>query len=144
MEDYKIISFDYTDKENFKHANTIRTNVFVVEQKVDQRLEFDEYENVARHYLVFYKGIPVATARWRETAEGVKLERYAVEKEYRNKGVASLILQETLKDTLPLNKKIYLNSQVVAIGFYKKFGFKSEGELFVEADIDHYKMVYRP
>ena len=143
MEELKIISFDYTDKENFAFANAIRTRVFVNEQKVDQRLEFDMFENVAKHYLVFHDNTPVATARWRETTEGIKLERFAVEIAYRKKGIAKLILQRTLKDTIPLNKKIYLNSQVVAMGFYQKYGFKAEGELFVEANIDHYKMVYQ-
>lgn len=144
MKDLRIISFDYNDKENFNHANAIRTRVFVEEQKVDQRLEFDQYESDARHYLVFINDVPVATARWRETKDGVKLERFAVEIEYRNKGIAKQILQVVLKDTLSLKKKIYLNSQVSALGFYQKYGFKSVGDKFIEADIEHYKMVYQP
>lgn len=144
MESLRIISFDYNDKENFNLANAIRTRVFVEEQKVDQRLEFDQYESDARHYLVFINDVPVATARWRETKDGVKLERFAVEIEYRNKGIAKHILQEVLKDTLSLKKKIYLNSQVSALGFYQKYGFKSVGDKFIEADIEHYKMVYQP
>jgi len=42
---------------------------------------------------------------------------------------------------MPDGKKIYLNSQVSALGFYEKFGFVKEGKMFEEADIWHYKMV---
>ena len=36
--------------------------------------------------------------------------------------------------------EIILHSQTYVTGFYKKFGFKSRGEPFFEADIEHVEM----
>ncbi len=38
-------------------------------------------------------------------------------------------------------QKIELHARQVATGFYNKLGYKKEGEVFLEVDIPHYKMV---
>jgi len=124
-------------------AFAIRREVFVVEQFVDPELEYDEFEQESMHYLLSDDEIPVATARWRETPKGIKLERFATLKEYRNKGIGNKILDEVLKDVIDLRKPIYLNSQVSAIRFYERSGFVKEGEMFMEANIEHYKMTFK-
>ncbi|MNC99759.1 hypothetical protein D3C83_181530 [compost metagenome] len=53
------------------------------------------------------------------------------------------ILLRVLDDVIPLNKKIYLNAQVAAMNFYAREGFVAEGEMFMEAGIQHFKMVFR-
>lgn len=122
----------------------IRKRVFVDEQKVDEQEEFDDFEKASIHYLGTLNGIPAGTARWRITKAGIKLERFAVLKEYRNKGVAAAILKSVLNDTVTTGVRIYLHAQVTAVGFYEKFGFVKEGPLFSEAGIDHFVMVYCP
>lgn len=122
----------------------IRQKVFVLEQKVSREEEFDEFEKSSIHYLGYLGDIPAGTARWRITKEGIKLERFAVLIEFRNKGVAASVLEKVLNDTKNAGVKIYLHAQVSAVGFYEKYGFKKEGPLFVEADIEHYKMCYQP
>jgi predicted GNAT family N-acyltransferase len=122
-------------------AFSIRKNVFVEEQKVDRSLEY-ENEDTAVHYVLFYNEIPVTAARWRETGKGIKLERFATLKEYRNKGIGTKILQRVMNDIIPLSKPIYLHSQNKAVPFYERYGFKKEGEMFIEAGIKHYAMVF--
>ena len=139
---YKIVKFDISDKELSKIAFEIRNKVFVIEQKVDPKLEYDEYEEFAIHYLAYYENTAVATARWRHTDHGIKLERFATLKEYRNKGVGAAILKEVLKDVLPHPVTIYLHAQLPAVRFYERHGFSKEGEIFYEANMAHYKMVY--
>ncbi len=124
-------------------AFSIRREVFVVEQFVDPDLEYDEFEQESMHYLLSDDEIPVATARWRETPNGIKLERFATLKEYRNRGIGNKILDEVMKDVIDLRKPIYLNSQVTAIRFYERNGFVKEGEMFEEANIQHYKMTFK-
>ena len=121
-------------------ANEIRQKVFVEEQKVDPALEYDEFEQVARHYLLYVDGVPAATARWRETEKGIKLERFATLLSQRNQGLGARILQKVLDDVIPTGKKVYLHSQLKAIPFYRRHGFKKIGEQFTEADIEHMKM----
>ncbi len=123
-------------------AFSVRTDVFIIEQKVDPLLEMDEFDATANHYLALDGDKPIATARWRYTENGIKLERFAVLKDYRNGGSGSQILKMVLEDVLPLNEYTYLHAQLRAIPFYKRHGFETEGELFVEADIEHYKMHY--
>ncbi|MCK5346579.1 MAG: GNAT family N-acetyltransferase [Candidatus Heimdallarchaeota archaeon] len=138
----EIRRFTFEDKELFKIAYTIREEVFINEQKVDRELEF-EFEEESTHYLLFVEGNAAATARWRETPKGIKLERFAVLKEYRKKGLGQMILTRILEDVLPFNKPVYLHSQAIAFGFYRKNGFEVIGNAFIEADIEHFMMVLK-
>ena len=137
---YKKFSSD--NKILFSEAAEIRTRVFVEEQNTDEEEGFDGLDSAAVHYLIYYNHIPAATGRRRITEGGHKLERFAVLKEFRGKHLAVELMNAMLKDILPTEKQIYLNAQAYAEKFYEKFGFKRVGELFIEAAIEHYKMVY--
>ncbi len=123
-----------------EQAFQIRYSVFVVEQMVDPELEYDEFEESSLHYLLYFEDIPVATARWRKTDKGIKLERFATLKEYRNKKLGDAILEKVLEDIKEYELPVYLHSQLKAISFYERKGFVKEGEIFIEADIEHYIM----
>ncbi|CAN5499345.1 GNAT family N-acetyltransferase [soil metagenome] len=139
----RAISFSFSDKEHMDMAFAIRQEVFVVEQQVDKSEEYDEYEQSSIHYLVFVDNKPVGTARWRITKDGIKLERFAVLKESRNAKAGRTILQKVMEDVIPLCRKIYMNAQISAMKFYEREGFVAEGEMFVEANIQHYRMVLK-
>ena len=136
----KVLSFTTKDKKLAKLVFQIRQEVFVVGQNVDPELEYDEFEDISQHYLVFENDTPVATARWRKTEKGIKLERFSLLKKYRNKGIGTILLKKVMQDILPLNKNIYLHSQVSAVNLYMREGFKVSGEKFMEAGIEHYFM----
>jgi len=140
----ELVSFSTIDRPDLaEEANAIRQEVFVEEQKVDPALEYDEYESVAVHYILYVDNDAVATARWRETEKGVKLERFATLSSHRNKGLGALLLQDIMEDVLPSGKRIYLHSQLKAIPFYERFGFVKVGEQFSEADIEHFEMIHQ-
>lgn len=127
---------------DLQKAFDIRIKVFVDEQRVDRSLEY-EFEEESTHFLALVDGTPAGTARWRETENGFKLERFAVLKEYRKHGVGGALVKATLNEVLPTDKKIYLNAQTQVVDFYGRYGFKPEGEEFEEAGIMHYAMVYK-
>jgi predicted GNAT family N-acyltransferase len=135
----EVRRFTIEDKNLAEQAFAIRRKVFVDEQGVDQNLEYDK-EDQSKHYLLLLAGKPIATARWRETEKGIKLERFAVLPEFRNRGFGEIILAEVIKDVKLIGKTIYLHSQVRAVPFYERNGFIKEGEMFVEAGIEHYFM----
>lgn len=135
----EIKRFGFQDKELFEPCCSIRIQVFVEEQNVDPKLEYD-HEEESHFYLLLYEGKPIATARWRETEKGIKLERFAMLKEFRNLGLGSELLKEVLKDVQKLDKKIYLHSQLMAVSYYERAGFIKVGEKFTEAGIEHYLM----
>lgn len=137
-----IIRFTHKDKNFIRETHRIRTQVFVSEQKVPKNIEYENEESAA-HYLAFYNGVPAATARWRLTENGVKLERFATVRAFRNKGLAAGLLKRVLNDTSILNNKIYLHAQAQVVGFYEKYGFAISGEQFMEAGIKHFPMEYK-
>jgi predicted GNAT family N-acyltransferase len=142
MATIEVKSALFSDKETCNQIFKIRQEVFVDEQKVDREEEFDSYESSSLHYLGLMDGKPAGTARWRITEKGIKLERFAVLKSFRKNGVAAAVLSKVLADVIPSGHRIYLNAQVSAMGFYEKNGFKKEGPMFVEANIDHFVMNY--
>jgi predicted GNAT family N-acyltransferase len=125
-----------------QHLFAIRNEVFVIEQKVDHQLEHDAYEETAAHYLAYIDDIPCGAARYRQTEKGIKLERFAVLADFRNKKIGVALLKKVLEDCLSSNKKIYLHAQITAYGFYLKNGFIEDGEHFFEAGIEHVVMIY--
>jgi predicted GNAT family N-acyltransferase len=133
-----------TAKEDLKSAFKIRKEVFVIEQEVDPADEYDEFEETATHFLAMLDGMPVGTARWRFTQYGVKLERFAVLKEARGKGVGQALVRGVLgdisSDANAFSKLKYLHAQLTAVPLYSKFGFEKEGDIFEECNILHYKM----
>jgi predicted GNAT family N-acyltransferase len=140
----QAVSFSWSDKEKMDMAYHIRRKVFVEEQQVDESEEYDEFEQTSIHYLVYVNDKAAGTARWRITRDGIKLERFAVLKEYRNALAGKTVLLKVLEDVIPLRKKIYLNAQVAAMNFYQREGFVAEGEMFMECNISHYRMVRNP
>jgi predicted GNAT family N-acyltransferase len=141
--DYSIKKFNSVLNPGLeKIALDIRTEVFVKGQHVDPALEY-EFEEESNHYLLFAGDKALSTARWRETPKGIKLERFATLPDFRNKGFGSIILKEILSDIIPLKKTIYLHSQDKAVRFYERHGFEISGDLFIEAYIRHYPMVFK-
>ena len=138
----EIIKFENSNSSLFKSALDIRNNVFVKEQKIDPKLEYDENDVVATHFLLYENGNALATARYRETSKGIKLERFAVLATYRNRGLGARLLEAVLNDVKPLNKLIYLHSQKSASNLYLRNGFRTIGHSFFEAGIEHLYMEY--
>lgn len=140
----EIIPFKTNEQEKFTEACRIREIVFVAEQKVDKRDEFDQFEDECNHYLIVLNNKPIGTARWRTTNDKVKLERFAVLKEYRGEKYGEALLKKVIEDASRERKKLYLHAQLKAIPFYERQGFQKVGDLFVECDIEHYKMEMMP
>ncbi len=135
----EVKRFNFNDRKLAEQAFAIRRRVFVDEEGVDPNLEYDHEED-AHHYLLLLGGKALATARWRETGKGIKLERFAVLPEFRNRGLGGIILKEVISDVVPLGKTIYLHSQLRAVPFYERYGFVKEGPVFYEANMEHYYM----
>ena len=128
---------------DFLLAQQIRTAVFVQEQGVDASDEYDAFEKFSKHYLVFVDSKAVATARWRFTYNGIKLERFAVLPTYRGKGIGQYLVKQMIEEVQKHFKPIYLHAQIQVVDFYQKLGFKKEGMIFEEAGIQHFKMLFK-
>lgn len=139
-----ILVVEATSEEQRQKLFALREEVFVVEQQVSRDEEFDEFEEVSSHFLVLdMEGNGIGAARWRETSKGIKMERFAVKKEWRGKGVGSALVKAVL-DHILLKKgtgnRLYMHAQMGAIPLYEKHGFYKIGDIFEECDILHYEM----
>ena len=132
-----------TTKKDKDKCFSIRRNVFVKEQNILEKIEFDDESIDATYFIAQYKNEFVGTARYRLTDFGIKLERFAVLKSYRNLGVGKQLALYIL-NSIKSEKVIYLHAQESVIEFYSKLGFKRIGSQFLEAEILHQKMIYNP
>lgn len=128
------------NEQDLEQVFAIRKTVFVEEQNCPPELEW-ENEEVSVHFLATTNGIPCGACRWRKTENGYKLERFAVLKEYRGRGVGQALVSTVLSDLPADNSTVYLNAQLDAMPLYAKFGFKAVGDQFEEAGIQHFKMI---
>jgi predicted GNAT family N-acyltransferase len=134
--------FKVADEVNLKEVHEIRRIVFVEEQNCPPELEW-EFEEESIHFLALLNDTPAGACRWRKTDLGIKLERFAVLREFRGNGVAQSLITSVLND-IPISADcIYLNAQLQAMPLYEKFGFVKVGDEFEEAGIRHFKMVLK-
>ena len=95
-----------TGKAGMDLALNIRHTVFVIEQGVNPEDEYDQFEDEATHFLASLNGKAVGTARYRFTPYGIKLERFAVLKEARGRGVGQALVSAVLRDLMVNEKAI--------------------------------------
>ena len=141
MNKLKIKTIENKDERD--KTISIRKTVFVQEQEVPLELEIDGLDPEAEHFIAYLDGEPIGCARVRTKNNFAKLERIAIIKKHREKGYG----KELAKFLIDYCKKrgfdnIYLHSQIDVVGFYKKCGFKTRGETFLEADIKHIEMYF--
>ena len=106
----QILRLTENNLQELESAFSIRKKVFVEEQQVSEADEFDEFEKIAKHYLLIIDGEPIATARWRFIGDKIKCERFAMLSEYRNKGFGSELLSELIKDVKGKSDRVYLHA----------------------------------
>ncbi|NVY96698.1 GNAT family N-acetyltransferase [Lactobacillus sp. DCY120] len=125
----------------YQDSLQIRKEVFVKEQAVPPELETDADENHCLYYVLYLNQKPVATARVLPEKQGWHLQRVAVSKEYRKRGLARQLLQKIEADAQKQGQGyLTLGAQDQAQGFYLKLGYQVLGVGFLDAGITHHQM----
>ena len=130
---------------HFADAFRIRAHVFVGEQKVSPLIEIDDYDNEMPIFNIYKNEVPIGTGRIILGEKIGKIGRVAILKEYRKLGAGSQLILEMvdyLKEQTEM-KEVKIASQLKAVPFYERLGFVSQGEIFVEANIEHIAMTYQ-
>lgn len=116
----------------------IRQRVFIDEQRVPAELEWDELDPVSTHFLARVDNTPVATARLTPAGQ---IGRMAVLPAYRRRGIATAMLRRVVEHARRQGfNRVFLHAQVQVIDFYSAHGFTTEGEIFLDAGIEHCAM----
>ena len=139
----KILDFINLELKRYDYLPTdimdLRKEVFVIEQGIDEKLEFDNFESISKHYGLYLNQKLVGTLRLIKINEvECKIGRIIIEKNYRGLGLGKYLINSVLSTT---NYNTYLvHAQTSKMGFYEKNGFVSIGDSFLEDGILHIKM----
>ena len=122
-----------------KELSKIRHLVFIVEQEVPRKEEWDGRDKESWHWLASNSlQLNIGTCR---LLPGGQIGRMAVIKEYRGFGVGSGLLKAAVIKAADLGfDKVYLHAQTHALEFYEHLGFTKTGKEFLEAGIPHFYM----
>jgi predicted GNAT family N-acyltransferase len=126
--------------EQQKVIATIRRLVFIDEQGVAETDEWDtlDAEPTTIHLLAYSNETAVGTARLLASGQ---IGRMCVLKPYRHQNIGRHLLTAALTYASEnIAQPIFLHAQISAIGFYEKFGFQTDGDIFEDAGIQHRRM----
>jgi predicted GNAT family N-acyltransferase len=119
----------------------VRSIVFVEEQQCPYKIEHDEYDYSAFHILGEDDGEPFAAGRVRFMGEYAKLERIAVRRGWRDRGLGHELVDFMIGVAKEQGFKSFkMHAQAHLCEFYRRHGFEVHGGMFQEANIDHYAM----
>ena len=123
-------------------AAEIRKTVFIDEQGFEN--EFDEIDSRALHCLILYNGTAAAAGRlYRGEGSGeAHIGRIAAAKEFRGKGIGSLVM-ETLEEAARGRgySEVSLSAQCRAENFYRSNGYSPVGGIYYDEFCPHIKMI---
>ncbi len=129
--------------EKYSEIQSIRIQVFQIEQGVDPTLDIDGKDETAEHILAYLDNQPVGTARIRYLEpERAKIERLAVLSTARGQGIGKKIMEKAVEVAAQKNvQEVVLHAQEYVKNLHKSLGFEQVGERFEEAGIPHIKMI---
>ncbi len=124
----------------------IRDKVFTCEKGVPKEIEVDEYDSLnekCNHFLIEYKGADIGTIRGLYTSKTtIKIQRFCLLKEYRGLGLGKAVIAHIENYYKNIGVvKIEMDAKYNVAGFYEKCGYKIISDVFIEANIEHIKMM---
>ena len=122
-------------------VKSLRYQVFVIEQKVPEDMEWDEFDQIAWHAIVTADNQTIGTGRLIINDRVAKIGRMAVQSSRRNQGIGKSILKSLIQTAKEKGaQECILHAQTHAIAFYAKEDFEPHGPIFDEAGIPHVEM----
>lgn len=134
---FKVVLGDWeTSKAD---AMAIRYEVFVREQHVPLEIELDSEDAHSMHAVAYdERGAAVGTGRLLRDAH---IGRMAVRASHRGLGVGSVLLRALIEQACKRHyPQVVLSAQIHARAFYEAHGFIAEGDIYIEAGIEHVTM----
>ncbi|MDR0958186.1 MAG: GNAT family N-acetyltransferase [Clostridiales bacterium] len=128
-----------TGIKNIDDSHFVRRNVFIEEQKVPEEVEFDGSDANAIIVVAYEDGLPVSTARI--ILEKGLIGRVATLKDKRGKGYGGLCVRVLLRKAFDYGiTEQFVHAQIKSVKFYENLGFKTFGDIYSIAGIEHINM----
>ncbi|WP_445383595.1 GNAT family N-acetyltransferase [Robiginitalea sp. IMCC43444] len=143
-----VKSFSELSVEELYALLQLRSDIFVVEQQCIY-LDLDGIDTKAVHVLG-YEGSELAAYtrifRAGDNMELASIGRVAVQQGYRGQGKGVEIMKASLEAVASEfgEKDVAISAQTYLIEFYEGLGFKKKGDIYLEDDIPHIKMIRTP
>ena len=138
-----IVCLIATEPQQLLDHFALRRTIFIDEQGVEETLEMDGLDDHATLIVLYVDNKAVGCARYRVLDDKVKVERVGILKEFRRQGLGEHIMsfvEEQIKEYTKA-QWITLNAQITAKDFYLRLGYSPIGDIFIEANIEHQKMI---
>ena len=140
-------SFDSISKDELYDVLSLRQRVFIIEQDCFYE-DLDYSDQDANHLLLYQDNKLIGYSR--VFPPGIKyyaasIGRIVTDLDYRGKGYGKSITHESiqfLKNNFP-ESDITISAQHRLVDFYENLGFETEGNVYLEDDIDHIKMTLK-
>jgi ElaA protein len=141
-------AFKELSLDEFHDIIQLREIVFVVEQDCPY-LDVDGKDKEALHVFGEYEGNVVATTRILKPGisyDEVAIGRVVTSPTVRGMGMGKQLMEESMKFVkLHFGKvPIRISAQTYLLKYYKSFGFIETGEEYLEDNIPHFEMLYKP
>lgn len=122
-------------------AYAVRSSVFGREQQVPASIERDAHDETADHVVAYVDGVAAGAGRLVVEGDVARVGRMAVRAAVRSRGLGTAVLAKLEEIAAERGcRRIELHAQVHAAAFYRGLGYAAEGEVFVEAGIEHLTM----
>jgi len=136
---WHIHSWETISKKALYDALTLRSLVFVVEQKCVYQ-DLDSKDENALHILGYKQNVLVAYARVFLNTKPVSIGRVVIHPLFRRLGYGKHIMQKSIEQ-VPTKTSIHISAQEHLKGFYESLGFSQNGVGYLEDGIPHIPMV---
>lgn len=118
----------------------VREKVFICEQRIPKKIEFDRKDKSAFHVLVCDDSSqePIATGRISSSGQ---ISRIAVVMKYRQAAIDKIIMQGIFRIAEELNlNEVYIYSPLECVSYFKQHHFYPVGSVFMEAGLPKQRM----
>ena len=135
-------SFDELSNEELYDILDLRYTVFMMEQKIIY-VDTDYKDQKCMHYFIKNdEGKIISYLRL--IPKGLKYDEYSIgrvvtDANYRKKGLATILIEEVKKDLK--GEAIRISAQAYLEDYYKKLGFHTVKDRYIEEGIPHYEML---
>ena len=120
----------------------LRLRVYVDEQAVPLEEELDTLDHHAIHWAALEGEVVVATARLVLSTGDAKFGRLAVDRGWRRGGIGTRLLEAAIDRAQEAGApRVILDAQTRVTALYEGLGFRQVGGVFLDAGIDHIRMI---
>lgn len=137
--------FDQLTLNELYNLLRLRNEVFIVEQKCPYQ-DLDNKDYKAHHLLIYKEEKLVAYSRIfpeKVSFNEASIGRIIVCKELRSTGLGKILMKKSIESLFAIHgeQPIRIGAQFYAVPFYKKFGFETDGDIYLEDHIEHIEMI---